>query len=159
MAQYAPLDIPQDPYPMIAQAKGAQSLETMTRAMLRSIGQQPSALSAAFFSPGNVDEIQRRLADIVLRRTRHRIDRQSDEQLLVIMRHVFVTYAKFSKDVPSEVRRLNDVVLAEVVPQVGAGLAQYLAYVRDASSLPDPLPRGQYTSTKGTRTTELFRGL
>lgn len=163
-------EVPQEPFPLFGSGTGAKygrgpgvppngQLESTITAMLRSIRQQPSALGAAFFSPGNVDDIQRRLHDIVFRKTRYRIDRQSDEQLLIIMRNVFVNFARFEGDVPREVRRLDDLVLAEVVPQVGAGLAQYLAYIRDASTLPTPIARGQSTTVKGTKGGELFRGL
>lgn len=152
-------DIPQEGYPLFSAAGGGGGLESMTRAMVRSLGQQPTGLAAAFFAPGNVDEVQDRMREVVFRRTGHRIDRQSDEQLLILMRNVFVEYARHeAPDVPSEVRRLDNVVLAQAVPIVAAGLAQYLSYLRDASQLPPPLPHGQATSIKGTRTLEMDRG-
>ena len=152
----AAFDIPQTGYPLFRGGDGG--LETMSRAMLRSLQQQPSALSSAFFSPQNVDSLQRQLQDVVYRRTRHRIDRQSDEQLLVLMRAVFLEIARHTtQHVPAEVRVLNDEVLARAVPVVGAGLAQFLGYLHDASTLPPPLPHATPTSIKGSKTLE-FRG-
>jgi hypothetical protein len=124
--------------------------------MQRSTHQQPTAVSQRFFGRQNVDLLQRRLRDEVRKRTGYEIDRQSDEQLLIVMRYVFMQSGRNAGG-EAEVRRLNELVLRETVPQVGSGLAQYLGYLRDASTLPTPIPRGQATSVKGTKITdELF---
>ena len=151
-------DIPQAGYPLISEREG-KGLESMSRAMLRSIAQQPSPLAAAFFGPRNVDDVQARLRAELLRRTGHRIDRQSDEQLLILMRNVFVQHAGHAGDVAREVRRLGNLVLAQAIPIVASGLAQYLSYIRDASTLPPPLPHAQATSNKGSRSLQMFRGV
>lgn len=124
----------------------------------RSTHLQATELSAAFFAPRNLDALQARLRDIIRDQTGLVIDRQSDEQLLIVMRYVFMQSARHEGG-SREVARLNELVLAEIVPQVGAGLAQYLDYLRDASQMYVPMPRGQATSLKGTKTTELFKGL
>lgn len=132
--------------------------ESRTVSMTRSTHKQASELSQAFFCESNIDYLQRRLQAEIRKRTGYAIDRQSEEQLLIVMRYV---YMQSSRNVGgrAEVQRLNELVLREIVPQVGAGLAQYLGYLRDASTLPTPIPRGQATSLKGTKTTELFKGL
>lgn len=132
--------------------------ESSAVGLTRSTHLQPTELSARFFGPGNVEQLQRQLQGAIRARTGFVIDRQSDEQLLIVMRYVYVQSGR-NFGGAEEVRRLNELVLREIVPQVGAGLAQYLAYLRDASTLPVPIPRGQATSVKGTKTTELFRGL
>lgn len=124
----------------------------------RSTHLQATPLSDAFFAQANVDHLQARLRDVILDKTGYAIDRQSDEQLLIAMRYVFMQSARHQGGA-REVRRLNELVLAEIVPQVGAGLAQYLTYLRDASQMYTPLPRGQATSLKGTKPNELFRPL
>lgn len=126
--------------------------------LTRSTGLQANELSTRFFGRANVDRLQSRLQTEILKRTGLRIDRQSDEQLLIVMRYVYVQSSRNTGG-EAEVRRLNDLVLREIVPQVGAGLAQYMAYLRDASRLPVPLARGQATSIKGNKTAELFRGI
>lgn len=126
--------------------------------MIRSTHLQGNDLSQRFFSNDNMEHLQRRLQGEIKKRTGFVIDRQSDEQLAIVMRYVYIQSGRNTGGA-AEVKRLNDLVLREVVPQVGAGLAQYLAYLRDASTLPTPIPRGLATSVKGTKTTELFKGL
>lgn len=119
---------------------------------------QATPLSDAFFGAANVDRLQTQLRAEILRRTGYAIDRQSEQQLLIVMRYVFMQSARHQGGA-AEVARLNGLVLREIVPQVGAGLAQYVAYLRDASTLPTPISRGQATSIKGTKPNELFRPL
>lgn len=146
--------------PFTTSTQGGQRLESLVKAMTRSLHLQETALSAAFFSPANVDAIQVLVRDLIKRRTSYTIDRQSDDSMLAIMRHVYVRDSKnVVSDVRGEVRRLNALVLQEAAPVVAAGMAQYLAYIRDASGIPTPLPRAQQTSIKGSKSTELFRGL
>jgi hypothetical protein len=121
---------------------------------------QPTRLSEAFFSAVNIEAIQLQIRKLVKKRTGYTVDRQSDEALLAIMRHVYVRdAANLAADVKAEVARLNAKVVAEAAPMVASGVAQYLAYIRDASQLPDPLPRAQQTSVKGSKTSNLFRPL
>lgn len=149
------LDIPEAPFSLY---DPIATPENRNVAMVRSTHLQANALSAAFFSNENVERLQRGIQAAIKARTGYRIDRQSDEQLLIVMRYVYMQSARNTGG-DAEVRRLNDLVLREVVPQVGAGLAQYLGYLRDASTLPTPIARGQATSIKGTKTTQLFTGL
>lgn len=151
-------DRPSQPFPL--HTGGNERLESLIRAMTRSMHLQPTPLSDAFFSSRNLDAVQRDLADLIKRRTGYAIDRQSDDGLLAVMRYVYIREAQnITSDVGREVRRLNAAVIAEAAPSVASGLAQYLAYIRDASQLPDPLPRGEQTSIKGSKTSDLFRPL
>ncbi len=156
-----PLSSDDIPFPSASSGTtGGERLESLIRGVTRTIHVQESELSSRFFSAANVDEIQRRLREIVRRETGYTIDRQSDDALLTAMRHVYVRdAAKPATGADREVSRLNAVVLAEIAPMVASGLLQHLAYVRDASRLPAPLPRPQQTSIKGSRSSELFRGL
>ncbi len=126
--------------------------------MQRSTHVQQTEVSARFFSQDNIDRLQGLLRQAVREATGYAIDRQSQEQLLIVMRYVYMQNSLHVGG-EREVRRLNALVLRETVPQVAAGLAQYLDYLRDASTMPVPIARGQATSIKGTKTTELFRGL
>lgn len=146
--------------PFQARTDGGQRLETLVKAMTRSLHMQESPLSTAFFNATNVDAIQVLVRDVIKRRTSYSIDRQSDDSLLAIMRYVYVQNSKnITNDIRGEVRRLNGLVVAEAAPIVASGMAQYLAYLRDASEIAPPLPRAQQTSIKGEKSTELFRGL
>lgn len=124
---------------------------------VQSLGQCVSPLSAAFFSRENINSIQIDLRNRVRCKTGYTIDRQSDETLLIIMRAIFTLHSRnVVGDVPAEVARINELVLAEIVPMAAGNLAQYLGYLRDASQMYTPMPRGVNTSSKGTNVYSLF---
>ena len=156
-----PQPVVRDPYPSLsAGTTGGEKLETLTHGMTRTINVQHTDLSFRFFGMANVDEIQRKLCNVIWRETGYTVDRQSDDAILAAMRHVYVRDARNTgMDVGRELSRLNNIVLAEITPLVMSGLVQHLAYLRDASRLPQPLPRPQQTSIKGSKSTELFRPL
>jgi hypothetical protein len=110
-------------------------------------------LSRAFFSEKNVDAIQRALASTVKAKTGHQIDRQSDRELLGIMRGIYEAYSNNTGGC-GELKRLNDIVLDIIVDQVTSGVEGYLSYLKDASTMPEPLSRGTFASIKGERTLE-----
>lgn len=135
------------------------SLENRLAGVMRALNQPRTPLLEAFFSVENMDVIQNRLRATIQKQTGYAIDRQSDTDLTIIMRKVFAEQAQHQTPPSTEVPRLNNIVLGVVVPMVASGIAGYLAYLRDASRIPDPLPRGIQTSVKGTKSYELFRGL
>lgn len=149
-----------EPFPVHAtpMASTAPRLESLITAMTRSMHLQPSALSNAFFSSANLNVVQNMVRDAVKRRTGYSVDRQSDDALLSVMRHVYMREGS-NMNPKKELPRLNAAVVAEAAPIVASGLAQFLSYVRDASQLPSPLARAQQTSIKGNKTTDLFRPL
>jgi hypothetical protein len=159
--QASPQPLVSNPYPSAtAGTTGGGRLESLIGGMTRTVHLQGTDLSSRFFSVANLDEIQDGLRDAIRAGTGYTVDRQSDDALLAAMRHVYVRDARNTgMDVGREVARLNRIVLAEVTPMVASGLVQYLAYLRDASRLPQPLPRPQQTSIKGSKSTELFRPL
>ena len=147
------------PFPLASQEPHA-ALADDVNGIARSMGQLRSPLMDAFFSPRNFDVLQNRLRATIQKQTGYAIGRQSDTDLQVIMRRVYVEHASNTLEaIEAEVGRLNTIVLQTVVPMVATGVAAHLAYLRDASRLPEPLPRGVQTSVKGTKTFELFRGL
>ena len=117
-----------------------------------------SPLLDSFFSSANIERIQTQLRVIVREKTGYTVDRQDVNQLVIIMRGMFVMYANPNpQNIDVETRRLNAYVLAEIVPMVGTGLSQYLGYVRDASQMHVPLERPKNMSIKGHNTFELFK--
>lgn len=147
------------PFSASSQSSTGQ-LEGRLSAVTRSLNQPSTPLLQAFFAQANVDDIQNRLRGTIQRQTGYAIDRQSEQDLMIIMRKVYAEHANNKQtEVRAEVERLNGVVLSITVPMVASGVAGYIAYLRDASSLPEPLPRGQQTSVKGTKSFELFRAL
>ena len=136
------------PFAMTAGDPFAESVNPM----LRSLNQGNSAVGDAFFSPRNVETIQRLLRQAIRQTTGYLIDRQSSEQLAYLMRSVYGTESNSSPmSLSDEIRRLNLIVVSEATPIIASALAAYLAYIRDASRLKTPLPRGVSTGIKGTR--------
>lgn len=124
---------------------------------VQSLGQCASPLSAAFFSRENINAVQVHLRNRVRCKTGYTIGRQSEETLLIIMRAIFALHSRnVVADVPREVARINELVLAEIVPMAAGNLAQYLGYLRDASTMYTPIARGVNTSSKGTDVYSLF---
>jgi hypothetical protein len=104
--------------------------------------------------------IQNNLRIVVREKTGYTIGRQSDEQVAIIMRGIYTLYANNTKgNVDEEVRRLNAIVLSQLAPMVGTGIAAYLGYLRDSTQMYVPMDRPKNLSMKGSKTVELFKGL
>lgn len=134
--------------------------DTMAEAMIKSISQCDSQLAREFFSAQNRAAIQTGLRIIIQQKTGYTIGAQSPEQLLIIMRGLYTLNAhNNAQDMAAEIRRLNAIVLSEVAPQVGTGISQHLGYLRDASTLSEPIERARNLSVKGSNTFSLFQPL
>ena len=110
-------------------------------------------LNHAYFGKANVDAVQRALI-AAMRAKGHVIDRQSDNEVLGVMRGVFESYSTNAdtadpKYIAPEIARINAIVHKVLVDQVTTGIQQYLGYIKDASTLPEPLSRGVNASSKG----------
>lgn len=115
-------------------------------------------LSDLFFSPQNIDALQHGMMVMVLDKTNgeYRIGRQSDIELKIIMRSIFLQNAQHRRDIPivNQVRDLNKMVLHFSVPRIIADIKQRQYYLNDISKLPVPLERAHMMSTKGSKTLE-----
>jgi hypothetical protein len=125
-------------------------------------------LTQLFFSKRNVQNIQNLVKFVVHREVGYIIDNQSINELLIIMRSVFLEYSahpplinedtmtreeivKLQKKYTSEVYRLNDLVVNAIVPKLVSQLQQYLDYLRDASTQPYTMERPKNDSISGER--------
>ncbi len=137
-----------------------------TRHLFKNLyGETP--LTFLFFSDKNVDNMQKLIRFIVHKETGYVVDRQSNNELLVIMRSIFLEYSahppliddKMSeqqkgllmKKYTAEVARLNEIVVNAVVPKVVSQMQQYLDYLRDATQQPFYMDTPQNPSTAGQR--------
>jgi hypothetical protein len=115
-------------------------------------------LSDLFFSATNIDALQIGMRNMVLDKTcgKHNIGRQSDKELMTIMKGIFLTN---SKNIPvalvEQVRELNAQVLAFAVPRLINEINMHEKYLKDISQMPNPLCYGEVTSVKGTKYLEL----
>lgn len=106
-------------------------------------------LTRLFFSDANLKQIQNVVKYLVYKYMGKVIDNQSKEELLIIMRSTYLEYfnqpINYREDLDqatknlaivqtqAEVKRLNDLVINEIVPKIISELQQYLDYLRDAS--------------------------
>lgn len=114
-------------------------------------------LSDLFFSATNIDALHLGIRNRVANETegKYLIGRQSDAELKIVMRSVFLQYAKHQPEkIVEQVRELNKLVLDFSVNQVLTNLRQYLIYKKDASTLPLPIEWGVNPSVKGTKNLE-----
>lgn len=115
-------------------------------------------LTKLFFSPENINVLQDGIRYRVYMESnqRYTIGRQSDQELKIIMRSIYLQYAKNqSTDCVGQTRELNGRVLDAAVPDILSNLYQYETYRRDASTLPMPMERAPMTSSKGTKVLEI----
>lgn len=135
-------------------------------AALESLGRdlQPTDVARLFFAAVNVEALQHGIRYGVYRQSggaRLVVGRQSDRELGIIMRSVYLQQARNSATASdlaallAQVRELNAHVLQYCVPRVAREALMYRTYLRDASTLPDPLPRSELATMKGQRTLEL----
>lgn len=112
-------------------------------------------LQEVFFSKENIDIIQRLIIYHVKVQSKgtYNITRQSDSNLQVIMRSVYLQYGKNqNNNIVQQVKELNNMVLGYAVPNILSNISQYLYYKKDVSRLPIPIDRPMYISPAGTRT-------
>lgn len=111
-------------------------------------------LSDIFFSQTNVNALQDGIRFMVWKKTdgTHIIDRQSDVELQVVMRSIYLTHSKnVPFDILGQVKALNSMVLDWVVPRIVQEISLFQKYKRDISTLPVPLERSKNMSSSGTK--------
>ncbi len=111
-------------------------------------------ISDVFFSKENIGILQDGIRYIVYKRSSDKliIDRQSDNELLIIMRSIYLQYSSHKPyAVLEQVRELNSKVIDYAVPVILTELNQYVNYTKDASALPVPLEHSKNISPKGTK--------
>lgn len=139
--------------------------ESNTKYLFRDLGE--THLTFLFFSEINVNNIQKLIKFLVFKETSHIIDNQSKNELLIIMRSIYIEYNKhpslitesmsdFEKKkllqkYKEEVFRLNDIVVNLIVPKIISQLKQYLDYLRDSSTQPYRKDTPENTSIAGER--------
>lgn len=124
-------------------------------------------LTFLFFSEDNINNIQNLIRMKVFKEMKQVIDNQSNIELMVIMRSIFLAFSEHPKLIdPSmsekernrllisytnEVNRLNQLVVNECVPLVVSQLQQYVTYLHDASTPLKIMDKPISTSVAGTR--------
>ena len=117
----------------------------------------PNEVSKLFFSEQNINALQSGIRYRVYIETNGRftIGRQSDQELKIVMRSMYLQYStNQATNCVEQVRELNAKVLNWTVPEVLSNLKQYDVYRQDASTMPTPMEYGALMTMKGSRVAE-----
>ena len=114
-------------------------------------------LSALYFSKENVDRIHILIRYNVWHQSgnKHIISKQSTLQLEIIMRSIFLQFSKnLRTNLKEQIDQLNSYVIDFSVNHILSGIAQYLGYKKDISSLPPIMDYPEYLSSAGEKSLE-----
>ena len=120
--------------------------------------QTNSPLARVYFSQKNIDGLQQMLRYHVwlVSEKRHTIGRQSDRELQIIMRSIYLQNSRNLPDnIVGQVKLLNKLVIDYCIPRIISSVEQYLMYKKDVSTMPTPMPRSVNVSLAGTKSYSL----
>ena len=114
----------------------------------------PNDLNQIFFSPANVQIVQNKLRREVYERSNGEflIDNQSVEELMTIMRAMYLQYGKNQPDhIREQIEELNQLVANWSVPKIVAECSMHKTYLHDIQHMPVPLSQPVLLTQKGTK--------
>lgn len=100
-------------------------------------------LEEFFFSDENMNIINKQLVLSVYNKTngKYRISYQSKESLVIVMRYVFLEYAKhLPYDIANQIRELNCKVVSEILPNIITNVSQKIGYLNEINKPRELLP-------------------
>lgn len=117
---------------------------------------EKTPVSNGFFSSENIERIQQLIRKAVYDRSTPKgyvIDKQSVDELKIIMRAIYYQYARnLPTDIVGQITDLNLKVVEWSVPHILSAVDHYQFYIQDISHLPVPLEQPQHLSSAGTKT-------
>jgi len=113
---------------------------------------ESTPLSRLFFSPDNIKIIQKNLKEYIKKETKQNIDNQDSNELMVIMRYIYLTKSEFKDtDIKKQLSMLNYHVIKECAPIIITNLRQYVKFLQDRENPLKPMSMPQNTNIKGTK--------
>lgn len=114
--------------------------------------QEVSPLNSRFFSLNNINVIQGLLQKAVFAKSNFIIGRQSDTELLIVMRGLYLQYSRYNPNaIDQEVQRLNEMVVTYCTPRIISAALQYQGYIKDIGSPLQIMAHPVNTSVIGTK--------
>jgi hypothetical protein len=113
-----------------------------------------TSLNEAFFSQANIDLLQNQIQSAVRGMVNATIDRQSDPDLMMVMRSYYLQYAE-NNGSAGELESLNERVVSFCSNRIAVEIEAYRYYRKDILDFPEPIARPIDTQVYGTRTGEL----
>jgi hypothetical protein len=117
-------------------------------------------LNKLFFSPANVQIVQNKLRRDVYDRSggEFLIDNQSVDELLIIMRAMYLQYGKNQPThIAEQIQDLNQLVVDWAVPKILSECSMHKTYLYDIQNMPIPLSQPVHISQKGTKSSSFDR--
>jgi len=115
-------------------------------------------LNLVFFSKGNIDKLQSDIQEQVFLMSgrKHRIDRQNDDDIKLIMRSYYLMFGLNNpKNVVEELAGLNSRVIGYASAKIFSELDFYLFYRKDIQDFAPPIANPMNVHVFGTRYGEL----
>ena len=115
---------------------------------------EQGALEDTFFSDENINLINKQLIMSVFKKTNGniKITEQSNSSLIIIMRYIFIEYARHLPfNIAEQIRELNCRVVSEVVPNIITNATQHINYIAEINNPRNiiPLPKNvRFNSSK-----------
>lgn len=119
---------------------------------------EADTLANTFFCQANINALQHGIRFRVYRDSggKHVIDKQSEDELKIIMRSTYLENAIHRPFmVIEEVRRLNALVLDFCVPRILREIDTYVRYLHDSTNMPTYMTHAENTSVKGSKSMEM----
>jgi hypothetical protein len=115
-------------------------------------------LNTTFFSDSNIELLQQKIQEQVflMSGNKHRIDRQSDDDLKLIMRSYYLMFGKNNLlSVSEDLEDLNSRVIGYAAAKIYSELDFYMFYLKDIQDFASPIANPTDVRVYGTRTGEL----
>lgn len=116
-------------------------------------------IAEGYFTASNVDTIQTAVRNEVYDRSgakKYHIDDQDVDELKMIMRGMYLQYAKNNTfDIQGQINQLNTLVIEWCVPRILSEVDHYFYYLNDISHMPIPMSQPVSMSSAGTRSLPL----
>lgn len=113
-------------------------------------------LSKLFFSPKNIERIQRKIKEEVFKRTngKFRLDEDQDENsLLIMMRAYYLDNSRFLEEKPiRQIKLLNKGVLGFLIPDIITNIKQAYSYQLEINQPFKTIDRPMNMNSAGRRT-------
>jgi len=113
---------------------------------------EKTMLNQTFFSPANFQIVQNGIRAKVYEKSKEIIDPVSMDDLFIVMRAIFLQYSRnLPTNIAKQVEELNERVVTWCVPKILAEVSMYRTYLKDVSTLPEPMSHPVNLSEAGTR--------
>ena len=122
---------------------------------------EKTRLSEIFFGKCNIELLQKIIAYDVYKKIGEKIGKQSEHELLIIMRSYFLQEANNvltnDEDIKNEIRKLDILIKDECVKRIIVMVKQHKAYIKEIDNVAIPLDRAESTNVKGRKLREMHR--